>query len=81
MAERIVLTVEIELFKVDSRGVFPAVDDFDGWVELLAEFIDDTDGLPVCTDDSHTEDGICSQHISQMEDSEWRIASITPLYK
>ena len=73
--ERIVLTIEVELFKQDSRGVFPAVDDLSGWMEVLVDWIDDSDGVPVCTDPDHT----CSQHISQMEDSEWRIASITRL--
>ncbi len=77
MAERILVTIEVELFKEDSRGVFPDADDLDGWVLVLADWIDNMDGVPVCTDPDHT----CNQHISQMEDTEWRIASITSVTK
>ncbi len=80
MAERFVLTVKLEMYKQDSRGVLPAPANNQGWQDILVDFIDNLDGVPVCTDTSHVNDEgayICGQHVSQMEDSEWRIASVS----
>ncbi len=75
--QRLTINLQLEIYTQDTRGVFPPVDDIGGWMEVLVDWIDDSDGVPVCTDPDHA----CNQHISQMEDSEWRIASITRLPK
>ncbi len=67
--EMVTLTVEIDVYIADSRGVLPDPMDINLWQGTLVDIIDDLDGVPVCTDVEHE----CNQHISQMEDSEWRI--------
>ena len=77
--ERFELTIKFEMFKLDSRGVLPSPTNTQGWLDILVDWIDDQEGVPVCTDTSHSEGEaafVCGQHVSLMEDSEWRIGSI-----
>ncbi len=79
--EHFELTIKFEMYKQDSRGVLPDPTDTQAWQDLFVDWIDNMDGVPVCTDTGHVHDNgeafICGQHVSLMEDSEWRIASVT----
>ena len=80
--EMVTLTVEIDVYIVDSRGVLPDPMDIGRWQDNLVEMIDEIPGVPVCTDNSHELNGevyICGQHVTQMEDSEWRIGRMEVL--
>jgi len=68
--EMVTLTVEIDVYIVDSRGVLPDPMNIGGWQDNIVDMIDDVAGIPVCTDTDHVS---CQQHVSFMEDGEWRI--------
>ena len=75
--EKFELVISLEMYKVDTREVLPASNDLKGWQDLLVDWIDNMDGVPVCTDTEHQS---CNQHLSFMEDSEWRIGSLMVLH-